>query len=135
MGKLLFVSFPYSAAFFHAQIEERRTSRMSYWFNPGDLQVLVAISCVGVYLIEPREGVRIYSSIGLQSSSQQSLSLSLRRRSCWASSTENSFGISLSHTGWRIRTVTLASSFSSHRLRRAPGMATTPALFKSFPNR
>lgn len=46
-----------SAAFFHGQIEERRNSRMASWFSSGDLDILVAVSSAGVYLIEPREGV------------------------------------------------------------------------------
>ena len=45
------------AAFFCGQIEERRTSRMSSWFTSGDLEIQVAVSSVGVYLIEPHEGV------------------------------------------------------------------------------
>ncbi|XP_046441277.1 putative FERM domain-containing protein FRMD8P1 [Daphnia pulex] len=46
----------YGAAFFCGQIEERRTSRMSSWFTSGDLEIQVAVSSVGVYLIEPHEG-------------------------------------------------------------------------------
>ena len=55
-----YVTFCYCkcrAAFFHGQIEERRNSRMASWFSSGDLDILVAVSSAGVYLIEPREGV------------------------------------------------------------------------------
>jgi hypothetical protein len=30
---------------------------MASWFSSGDLDILVAVSSAGVYLIEPREGV------------------------------------------------------------------------------
>lgn len=62
MQLLIFLFFIKRAAFFRGQIEERRTSRMSSWFSPGDLEILIAISCVGVYLIEPHEGVRTTSA-------------------------------------------------------------------------
>lgn len=45
------------AAFFCGQIEERRTSHMSSWFTAGDLEIQVAVSSVGVYLVEQHEGV------------------------------------------------------------------------------
>lgn len=49
------------AAFFCGQIEERRTSRMASWFSSGDLEIQVAVSSVGVYLIEPHEGVYLFT--------------------------------------------------------------------------
>ena len=61
---LTFIFFLDRAAFFRAQIEERRTSRMASWFSSGDLDVLVAVSSIGVYLVEPREGVRYCVPIG-----------------------------------------------------------------------
>ena len=51
------IFFAIRAAFFCGQIEERRTSRMTSWFGSGDLEIQVAVSSVGVYLIEPHEGV------------------------------------------------------------------------------
>ena len=45
------------AAFFRGQIEERCTSRIASWFSRGDLEIVIAVSSIGVYLIEPKEGV------------------------------------------------------------------------------
>lgn len=46
------------ATFFRGQIEERISSRLSSWLARSDLDVFVAVSCTGIYLIEPHKGVR-----------------------------------------------------------------------------
>jgi hypothetical protein len=47
----------FRATFFRGQIEERLSSRLSSWLVRNDLEILVAVSCTGIYLIEPHEGV------------------------------------------------------------------------------
>jgi len=49
----------YGAAFFRGQIEERCTSRIASWFSRGDLEIIIAVSSTGVYLIELKEGVML----------------------------------------------------------------------------
>ncbi len=53
-----FITFVFDrATFFRGQIEERLSSRLSSWLVRNDLEILVAVSCTGIYLIEPHEGV------------------------------------------------------------------------------
>jgi len=49
----------YGATFFRGQIEERLSSRLSSWLVRNDLEILVAVSCTGIYLIEPHEGTAL----------------------------------------------------------------------------
>ena len=51
-----------SAAFFRGQIEERRNTRAAFLLSSGDLDIMIAVSSAGVYLIQPREGVFFHNN-------------------------------------------------------------------------